>query len=487
MEVVMFGLVLVLGVLVSLHTAYGDDVSKVIVLTESNFDETISSHKYVLVKFYAPWCGHCQRLEPEYNKASMLLDEENSEIKLAKVDATKETSLASKYEVRGYPTLKLFREGTPIEFDGERSAEGIISWLKRKTGPAVLTVQSAEEYEEIVEKNKFLVVGITDNTESEEWKVFHIVASNSDEVYIRPTAQSILDKLNYKGGVVVVIVRKFDDPVVVYEGKMTVDELTKFIKTEKVPLVTEFNEESAVVVFSSDIKRHIIVFMRKSDDVYQPYMDVLRQVGAEFRGRAHVVHIDVDDENHERILSFFGIKKEECPTYRVIELDDSVVKFKPEVVEFTFESMKAFTNDAIDKKIKPYLQSDDVPDNWDAEPVKVLVGKNFDSVARDPSKAVFVEFYAPWCGHCKQLKSLWDQLGETYKDHPEVIIAKMDATTNELENIKIGSFPTIKLFPKNSDDVIDYNGDRTVDAFKKFIQEKGRITMPAEEIVKEEL
>ncbi|KAH9277849.1 Protein disulfide-isomerase 2 [Echinococcus granulosus] len=474
--------VFVLVALALFAVVLADDTSKVIVLTESNFDETISAHKYVLVEFYAPWCGHCQRLEPEYNRASILLAEENSEIRLAKVDATKETGLASKYEVRGYPTLKLFREGNPTEFDGERSAEGIISWLKRKTGPAVLTIESADEYEDIVEKNRFLVVGITDNTESEDWKVFHTVASNSDEVFVRPTVKSVLDHFNYKDGVMIVIVRKFDDPTVVYEGKMTVDELAKFIKTEKVPLVTEFNEESAVVVFSSDIKRHIIVFMRKSDDVYRPYMDVLRQVGAEFRGRAHVVHIDIDDENHERILSFFGIKKEECPTYRVIELDDSVVKFKPEVVEFTFESIKALANDAIDRKIKPYLQSDDVPDNWDAEPVKVLVGKNFDSVARDPSKAVFVEFYAPWCGHCKQLKPLWDQLGEAYKDHPEVIIAKMDATTNELENIKIGSFPTIKLFPKNSDDVIDYNGDRTVDAFMKFIQKEGKITKPVEEI-----
>ncbi|KAL5104324.1 Protein disulfide-isomerase [Taenia crassiceps] len=467
----MLGLVFVLGVLASLDIVQAGDTSKVIILTEGNFDETISAHKYVLVEFYAPWCGHCQRLEPEYNRASMLLDEEGSEIRLAKVDATKETGLASKYEVRGYPTLKLFREGSPIEFDGERSAEGIISWLKRKTGPAVLTVTSADEYEEIVERNKFLVIGITDNTDSEEWKVFHTVASNSDEVYVRPTVKGVLDRFNYKDGMMVVIVRKFDEPVVVYEGKVTIDDLSKFIKTEKVPLVTEFNEESAVVVFSSDIKRHIIVFMRKSNDVYQTYMDVLRQVGTEFRGRAHVVHIDVDDENHERILNFFGIKKEECPTYRVIELNDSVVKFKPDVVEFTFDSIKTFTNDAIERKIKPYLQSDDIPNNWDAEPVK----------------AVFVEFYAPWCGHCKQLKPLWDQLGEVYKNHPEVVIAKMDATTNELENIKIGSFPTIKLFPKNSDDVIDYNGDRTVDAFMKFIQKEGKISKNAEEIVKEEL
>lgn len=123
----------------------------VLELDESNFDAAISTFDYIFVDFYAPWCGHCKHLAPQLDKAASALFESKDSIVIAKVNADKYTRLASKYEIDGFPTLKIFMHGIPTEYRGPRQANLIVQYLKKFVAPDVAILDSDSSVSRFVE------------------------------------------------------------------------------------------------------------------------------------------------------------------------------------------------------------------------------------------------------------------------------------------------------------------------------------------------
>ena len=268
------------------------------------------------------------------------------------------------------------------------------------------------------------------------------------------------------------------------DSGITSESIAAFVKTESLPLIVEFSHESAQKIFSGAIKNHLLIFVGKSSADAEAINAAARDGAKQFKGKVLFVTVDTDEEDHQRILEFFGMKKEELPAMRLIHLEDDMTKYKPADAALSADNMKSFVQAFVDGNLKPHLLSDDVPEDWDKNPVKVLVASNFDAVVFDTTKDVLVEFCeyngpynrritnmsrgghmifidfffaliqdAPWCGHCKQLVPIYDELAAKYQDNDSVLIAKMDSTTNELEHTKIQSFPTIKLYKKGDNKV----------------------------------
>merc|ERR1711872_1035734 len=181
-----FNMRCVYGVLALVATVLGAaEVTKdegVVVLTVDNFQEVIDANEFVLVEFYAPWCGHCKALAPEYAKAAGALAEKDSPINLAKVDATEESALAEKFEVRGYPTLKFFKNGKALEYGGGRTADTIVNWVEKKTGPPAKALANAEEAKAFIDGKTVAVFGCFKDEATDGAKAFLSAASSMDDV-----------------------------------------------------------------------------------------------------------------------------------------------------------------------------------------------------------------------------------------------------------------------------------------------------------------
>ncbi|XP_040186748.1 protein disulfide-isomerase isoform X1 [Rana temporaria] len=474
----------VLAAVVLLVRADIQEENHVLVVKKDTFEEALKND-YLLVEFYAPWCGHCKALAPEYDKAAKMLHDEGSNIRLAKVDATEDSELAQQFGVRGYPTIKLFKNGdksSPKEYSAGRDAADIVNWLKKRTGPAATTLSDEAAVTAFIEGNEVAVVGFFKDSESELAKAFLQAADSVDDLQFAITSDDAAFSKYEVGKDGIVLFKKFDEGKNVFEGEATKDEVLNFVKSNQLPLVVEFTEQTAPKIFGGEMKTHILLFLPKSSTDFKDKLDNFKKAATGFKGKILFIFIDSDHADNQRILEFFGLKKEECPSVRLITLEEEMTKYKPQSDDLSAEKITEFCESFLDGKVKPHLMSQDVPEDWDKNPVKVLVGKNFEEVAFDESKDVFIEFYAPWCFHCKQLAPIWDQLAEKYKDHESIVIAKMDSTANEIETVKIHSFPTLKYFPAGADKkMVDYNGERTLDGLTKFLESGGQEGAATEE------
>ncbi|THU54848.1 hypothetical protein C4D60_Mb11t00380 [Musa balbisiana] len=451
------------------------DETDVVVLTDGNFSDFLEKHRHVMVEFYAPWCGHCQALAPEYAAAATALRGED--VVLAKVDATEENELAQRFEVQGFPTVLFFVDGVHRDYPGQRSRDAIVTWIKKKIGPGVENITTVDEAEKILTSESKVVLGFLDSLVGDESQELSAASKLEDGVNFYQTVNPDVAKLFHIDPSAkrpsVVLLKKEAEKISYFDGQFSKSAIVDFVFANKLPLVTTFTRESAPEIFENPIKKQLLLFAVSNDTT--KVMPAFQEAAKFFKGKLIFVYVEMDNEDVGKPVSdYFGVTGDD-PQVLAYTGNEDAKKFILEG-EVTLDAVKKFAEGFLEDTLKPFYKSDPLPETNDGD-VKIIVGNNFDEIVLDESKDVLLEIYAPWCGHCQALEPTYNKLAKHLRGIESLVIAKMDGTTNEHPRAKADGFPTLLFFPagNKSFEPITVDTDRTVKAFYNFIKKHASI------------
>merc|ERR1712107_109603 len=370
----------------------------------------------------------------EFEKAASGLLANDPPVTMGKVDCTEGgKSTCGRFDVKGYPTLKIFRNGElSSDYNGPREAAGISKFMRSQVGPASKEVKTVAEAEAVLAKPEVVVFGFGDQPA-------HAKAAaklRESVLFAHTTSEEVMTKLGHK------------DAIVLFRPKT---------------LQNKFEAAEVTAYYAVDYVKNA-----KGTNYWR---NRVMKVAADFSGLNFAVANKDDFQGELSDLGFEYVAGDKPPV--VAAKDASGLKYRmPEVSDAKefMPSLKEFLTQMQAGSLEPYLKSEAVPDN-SANAVKVAVAKNFDELVTKSEKDVLVEFYAPWCGHCKKLTPIYDELGEKMADE-DVEIVKMDATANDVPpQYDVKGFPTLYWLPKGSKKPTSYNGGREIDDFIKYIAE----------------
>lgn len=480
------------------QSATAPEDSLVVKLDSDSFQPFLEANDLLLAEFFAPWCGHCKTLAPHYVEAAKILHEE-FEIPIAQIDCTENQDLCMEQGIKGYPSLKVFKKNGEVvtEYQGQRTKDAIVQFMKKQALPAVSQFTNTTALNDFLEKQQENVVVAQYNAVDGALNdTFFNVAELLRDDYVFVNFQDG----EGSGNVSVISGKQAPTAFTADLTDLSDDEantqFSEFIVVESMPFFGEIDGSTYEKYMSAQIP--LVYYFYLSDEQRKEFEPFFNKLGEQYRGKLNFAGLDASKYGkHAENLNM----KEQFPLIAIHEIETNM-KYGTEQLpedEFDVEETKItlapaqieeFVASYLAGDLSPILKSEDVPTVQESNVTKI-VGTTHDEIRYDTAKDVLVEYYAPWCGHCKKLAPLYDTLADIYaldeNASSKVVIGKIDGTLNDVFGIEIGGYPTLALYPAGdlTKEPIIYKGSRTLDGFLDFIKKSGSHGIDGAQIIKD--
>lgn len=452
--------------------------SAVVKLTSETFSKYLAEHPLVLAEFFAPWCGHCKALGPHYSQAADIL--EAKDIQLAQIDCTEEAELCQSQGIRGYPTLKVFRgEDSPSDYEGPRSAEGIVNYMIKQSLPAVSLIDDVADLDDFITEATAAVIVETGVKQNE---TFHKLSDlhRDDFSFVQTKSPEYTKK--YGKDKLLIFLPDSSEPIV-YKGDESYDHLVEWLSVETKPYFGELDGATYQSYVSSNLPLAYLFY--NTPEEREQWKDTIVKAAKDFRGVLNFVGIDASKYGrHAENLNM----DQEFPLFVIHDLPNNKKYGFPQDQKLTVKELPKFLKKYKAGEIEPKVKSEEIPEKQETSVVKI-VGKTHNQIVNDETKDVLVKYYAPWCGHCKRLAPTYEELADLYKSSTEgqekVVIANVDATLNDVD-VDISGYPTLILYPAgDKSNPIVHQGGRDLESLVAFVKEKGTFKVDADALEKD--
>lgn len=337
------------------------------------------------------------------------------------------------------------------------------NWIQKKTGPASKLLTSHDEL--TTHSNQRLSVLYLLPEGDSNLSVYESFAAQFDDVsFAHSHDNSHKQHLDVSSKYGLAVFRNFDEGHKFLTGDepLTVDQMKEFLASHKHPYIVDFDQDSANRIFGE--QKSALILM--TDDSNATEVATFKEFAKNNKNEDLVFSISTISSGFgQKLAEYIGVKS--GPTARFVQFKNQALE-KYVVPDLSTEGLTQSLQDFKSSKLQAHFKSAPVPESND-EPVKVVVGDNFEELVFN-DKYVLLEAYAPWCGHCKKLTPIYEDLAKQLSNETDITIAKMDATDNEHPAMPVTGFPTLKLFKPHSRTPVNYEGDRSLKDLVKFLE-----------------
>lgn len=343
--------------------------------------------------------------------------------------------------------------------------------------PAV-SLLTPETLDDFKTTDKVVVVGYFGADDKTTNQTFANAAESlRDEYIFGATNDAALAKAEGVKQPGIVLYKDFDEGKTVFEEAFGDEAITKFIKTASTPLIGEIGPETYGGYISAGLP--LAYIFAETPEERTKLAEALKPVAEKHRGKVNMAVIDA--KSFGAHAGNLNLPTDSFPSFAI---QDTVKnqKYPFEGSDLSAKKIGAFVEKYVSGKLDPSIKSEPIPEKQEG-PVMTVVANNYKEIVLDDKKDVLVEFYAPWCGHCKALAPNYEKLAKMYTDvedfNSKVTIAKIDATVNDVPD-DISGFPTIKLYPAGGkDSPVEYAGSRTIEDLANFVRDNGKYKVDA--------